>query len=586
MNRNVIQTLILFCIFSHFCAYCSSIKSIAHRGANSFAPENTLAAFIASSNKSDLVEFDVRVSSDDELIVIHDDSVDRTTDGTGKVNALTLAQLKTLDAGSWFSSAFTNEPLPTLSEALECILTFATPLIEHKAGTAQAYVDALHTMNVSSNVIVQSFDWSFLSDVHALDPTIKLAALGNGELTAEKITDILATGATTIAWGYGYIRIEQVELIHTSGLDVYIWTVNGPIIQSKLELGVDGIISNDPALVCYLRDDTPSSNPDLATDLLSYWKFDDGLTNANCSSVTDIEGRNHGTIYDQDIETLWISGNNTQFGSALNLDGTNCYVDIPQSASLDINTNTLTISCWLKMEKLPSSISEDFAGIYDSEQDSYVIFQDRSSKQLCFKLTTSDGDYACPGIAESALVADKWHHVVCIFDGNVGPASGETSIYLDGQLMDVRIGADNKAVDGLTHIVKAGQNAAIGRNGADNRYGFEGAVDDIAIWRRVLTYGEILQIYYSGEDNPPLQKSILAINISEVNMDSTQMHLRAQLTHGTLNTSELVLKGSVNASGPFENEINYTTVNAGNNEYIFNISREGNPSRFFKLVNP
>ena len=97
-----------------------AVEVIAHRGAAGYAPENTLAAVKkATELNSDYIEVDVHVSKDGHVIVIHDTSVDRTTNGEGRVNDLTLKQLKKLDAGSWFSKDFKNEKVPTLEEVIQ-----------------------------------------------------------------------------------------------------------------------------------------------------------------------------------------------------------------------------------------------------------------------------------------------------------------------------------------------------------------------------------------------------------------------------------------------------------------------------------
>ena len=97
-----------------------SFTIIAHRGASAYAPENTLAAFDKALDLGAAhVEFDLHFSADGQVVVIHDDTVDRTTNGSGAVAALTLAQLKSLDAGSWFAAQFSEERIPTLVELLE-----------------------------------------------------------------------------------------------------------------------------------------------------------------------------------------------------------------------------------------------------------------------------------------------------------------------------------------------------------------------------------------------------------------------------------------------------------------------------------
>src|SRR5512139_1857475 len=94
----------------------------AHRGASAHAPENTLAAFeLALAQQADAIELDVKLSADGRVIVIHDSTVDRTTDGHGKVKDMSLADLKALDAGSFFSSEFAGEKIPTLDEVFEAV---------------------------------------------------------------------------------------------------------------------------------------------------------------------------------------------------------------------------------------------------------------------------------------------------------------------------------------------------------------------------------------------------------------------------------------------------------------------------------
>lgn len=231
-----------------------AVVTIGHRGNSLFAPENTIAAFLACSNKADMVEFDVRVCKDGHLVLMHDWNVDRTTDGSGAVSNLTLLELKALDAGSWFSTNFAGERIPTLEEALTNIMRFATPLVEHKAGPAAMYVAELRRLNAITNIVLQSFDWGFLSDVHALEPAIALCALGKEELTAARLADIVKTGARMVAWERTKITAAEVDLAHSAGLKLFVWTVDNPVeIRHFMELGVDGIISNDPDAVRRIR---------------------------------------------------------------------------------------------------------------------------------------------------------------------------------------------------------------------------------------------------------------------------------------------------------------------------------------------
>jgi glycerophosphoryl diester phosphodiesterase len=106
---------------------------IAHRGASGSAPENTLAAIeLAIANKADMIEIDIHQTKDGKLVVIHDDKLDRTTTGKGKINELTLEEIKKHDAGSWFNTSFSNEKVPELKEVLELINGKCKLLIEIK----------------------------------------------------------------------------------------------------------------------------------------------------------------------------------------------------------------------------------------------------------------------------------------------------------------------------------------------------------------------------------------------------------------------------------------------------------------------
>ena len=237
----------------------AGLLSVAHRGDSLFAPENTVSAFSSAIGKADLVEFDVHMSADGHFVVIHDSTVDRTTDGSGSVSGLTLAQLKALDAGSWFSPTFMGEQIPTLSEATTAILASGrTPLIEHKAGTAADYVGELDMLGVAHDVVVQSFNWDFLSEVNTLDPDIVLAALGSGRLSKDTLNTIQAKGADIVAWSHASVTATEVALVHDRGMQLYVWTVNNETrIQSLFDLGVDGIITDNPGLVTQLVPEPP-----------------------------------------------------------------------------------------------------------------------------------------------------------------------------------------------------------------------------------------------------------------------------------------------------------------------------------------
>lgn len=243
---------------------------IAHRGYSSMAPENTLLSFergVAAG--ADMVELDYHHSKDGALVVLHDYTLDRTTDATNRwggrglmVADKTLAELRQLDAGKWFKHPQTGVGLPTLGEALDVIQQGSVTLIERKAGDAAACVNLLSERGLMNQVIVQAFDWEYLRDYHQREPRQVLGALGppgtrNGKkLTeAEKalspawLDEIKSIGARVAVWNK-QVDAAAVKAAHERGLKVWVYTIDDPVVARQLiEIGVDGIITNNPAVI-------------------------------------------------------------------------------------------------------------------------------------------------------------------------------------------------------------------------------------------------------------------------------------------------------------------------------------------------
>ena len=135
------------------------IEVSAHRGAVKFAPENTLAAIDkAIELGADIIEMDIRETKDGYLVICHDSTLERTTNGTGKISEKTLAELKQLDAGSWFGEEFSGLKIPTLREALDLLKGRAKPDIDFKAGSPAKLVALLHEMGIGEGVTLYCND--------------------------------------------------------------------------------------------------------------------------------------------------------------------------------------------------------------------------------------------------------------------------------------------------------------------------------------------------------------------------------------------------------------------------------------------
>ncbi|MEE3335499.1 MAG: glycerophosphodiester phosphodiesterase family protein [Candidatus Latescibacterota bacterium] len=229
---------------------------IAHRGASAQAPENTLAALeMAIQEGVDLLEIDVRASADGEVVVIHDPTLDRTTDRTGLVAELTYDEILKADAGSWFSRKFAKEAIPNLAEVLELARHRAVVLIEIKADhMAEKVLQQIQSVDAQDGVVIQSFEAETVRRVKLIDPTTPTALLMGGvpkapsRLRARRLArEVLGVGANTLSIWHAALTPVFHEEIRKRGLSVWVWTVDEDIVMRDMtQLGVQGIITNHP----------------------------------------------------------------------------------------------------------------------------------------------------------------------------------------------------------------------------------------------------------------------------------------------------------------------------------------------------
>jgi glycerophosphoryl diester phosphodiesterase len=240
---------------------------IAHRGYSAAAPENTLPAFqLAMEAEADLVELDYYHSKDQVLTVVHDGTLDRTTDavrrwgtGTNRVSQTLFAKMHELDASSWRGSNQPPATIPSLMEALDLIQSHSVTLIERKAGPAEACVRLIRERREVNQVVVQSFDWQYLEEYHRLEPSQILGALGpwksyRGALLSDAeqvlsvrwIDEARRVGARVVVWNQK-VEASAVAAAHERGMKVWVYTIDDPADMTRLlDLGIDGLITNNP----------------------------------------------------------------------------------------------------------------------------------------------------------------------------------------------------------------------------------------------------------------------------------------------------------------------------------------------------
>lgn len=247
------------------------VLNIAHRGASAYAPEHTLPSYqLGERLKGDYIEIDLQMTQDGELICMHDETVDRTTNGSGQVKDHTLAEIKKLDAGSWFNEKYPQyakpeyggQRVPTLDEVLEHFGPHKKYYIETKAphvypGMEEKLLDTLERHQLlrksslrTGHVLVQSFSQESLLKMQQLNPNIPLVQLLSyskpATITDQELTDIKSY-AIGVGPNFEQIDRNYVQKVRKHGLDIKPYTVNSKSDMRKLiHWGVTGLITNHP----------------------------------------------------------------------------------------------------------------------------------------------------------------------------------------------------------------------------------------------------------------------------------------------------------------------------------------------------
>ena len=230
---------------------------IGHRGYPALCPENTLASFEGAMQAGcDMIELDVTLTKDRKVVVIHDDTLDRTTTGRGPVRGHALAEIKALDAGSWFDARFALERVPELLEVMEltagrCILNVEIKESAFEAGypadaVEHQVVKLVKTSGALDRVIISSFDKRILERIAAMDAPPAIAFISDHGADKRVLEMLLAMKAFSWHPRFKVLTRDQVDMLHGAGLKVFPWTINTQAEAEKLlALGVDGLICNE-----------------------------------------------------------------------------------------------------------------------------------------------------------------------------------------------------------------------------------------------------------------------------------------------------------------------------------------------------
>jgi glycerophosphoryl diester phosphodiesterase len=229
-----------------------------------YAPENTMASFeLALELGADVIELDVHLSRDDEVVVIHDEELERTTDGHGLVREHTLAELRRLDAGGWFAPRFAGQRIPTLDEVLGWARHNGGPRGPHIAieikngpifypGIEARVVELLERHAMRGRALVISFDHHALRRVRALDGEVLSGVLYGGR-PIDAVPLAQAAGAQVLEPHWSFVTAEDVAGAHAAGLRVCAWaTSEAATLRRLLAAGVDAVATNHPDVLAQL----------------------------------------------------------------------------------------------------------------------------------------------------------------------------------------------------------------------------------------------------------------------------------------------------------------------------------------------
>ncbi len=218
---------------------------IAHRGASSLAPENTLSSVRkALELGARMIEIDVHTTLDGEIVVMHDSDVSRTTNGSGRISGMRFAEISQLDAGSWFGPKFEGEHVPTLDEVLSTVEGRSNLCIEIKNAEPRAVLKEVFKHDLINDVVVFDFDHQRLRRLRREAEDVRTLALG---VDSRSFLEVEQDRFDAVGAPNSRVDGELVKRAHDLDMAVFVYTVDDvDRMRELIELGVDGVITNRP----------------------------------------------------------------------------------------------------------------------------------------------------------------------------------------------------------------------------------------------------------------------------------------------------------------------------------------------------
>lgn len=283
---------------------------MGHRGGGTLAPENTLAAIAKGFEVGDdLIEVDIHLTSDGHAVVLHDDTLDRTTNGSGPVSNLTLAQVKALDAGSWYGPQYAGEKIPTLTEALQFINGRGRILLDVKVSPDAALRNAISAALAASGASLDDiWVWpsssSYSSDPRFGTAEIQLLSTVPGNLGDANLQALKSSGIDGMSVADGSLTQEAINAFHRNDMWVDVYTISDPVrMQQLIAMGVDSIETDRPDLMANLLF-AGDYNQNNAVDAADYVAWRNSLGSIPATPGSAADGNANGTV-EQFDHNVW-----------------------------------------------------------------------------------------------------------------------------------------------------------------------------------------------------------------------------------------------------------------------------------------